>query len=71
VNSYESPEAMVEGIEDDVPEEQYEAAAEEDVVKEAAEDKQLCLFMEGIESYSHKALLKKLTPPYISGLQRH
>jgi len=27
VNSYESPEAMVEGIEDDVPEEQYESAA--------------------------------------------
>jgi len=29
------------------------------------------LFMEGIESYSHKALLKNLTVPFISSLQRH
>jgi len=54
---------MVEGIEDDVPEEQYESAAEEDedVLKDVAEDKQLRLFVEG--------LLKKLTAPYISSLQ--
>jgi len=77
VNLFESPQAIDVGVEDEA-EEKYESAAEEGEgdaeVEEASEDEdedeELRMFMEVIQNLSHKALLKKLTVRYISGLQR-